>query len=418
MFAAVLACDFPSKLTSVCKGHVQATLGKKDYFWWRAEGLIGPPNCSFPSGPTRAPRRNQPGREQKNRKTENKNAQNGNWAKNVWVQQSHRQLIAAFDDYQTTFQYCSNVATTTHTYTSRCSNMSLFTNDNYRQTQSNILSLQETILNSSRDISTVSSTTGITTDEVNNKDTNFQLDKINVNENENANSIKVDSTAFLKKHQDKFPNANGRSVVLQSDYNFGLTDPLYQSTFQDRLNSKDEYDKYSSLFAPVCDNPFMPNLNSQFINYLVEVNFTSEQIIYFLQSGNSKRLLNNEIWGVDIYTLDSDPLLILKHCGVFDNNSTIGRDIPKQRTPGNLDNFDNVFGINENDNKIDWLTTNYDVSVQFIILDTLQTYHGFDRFGLISRTWEMDHHGLSYSIWQVDFKLRDEKNAVTEKDSI
>lgn len=288
--------------------------------------------------------------------------------------------------------------------------MSLLSKDTYKQTQSNILSLQETILNSSRDIPAISSLDDSKRDEIkNNKDTIPHIDTTS----NHTNTIKIDSSLFWQAHNAKYLKDKVPCVVLQLDYNFGSTDPLYHGEIVPVHNSDSNSGNRNeavNLFAPVYDTPFMPNLNSQFINSLVQVTFTSEQIIHFLQEGNNnninnnnnvKRLKNNEIWGVDIYTLDSDPLLILKHCGLFDEND-IGTS--RQRTPGNVDNLDNVHGLN--DTKMNWTIPNYDVSVQFIILDTLQVYQGFNRHGLISRTWDTDHHGLSCGVWQVEVSWR------------
>ena len=110
------------------------------------------------------------------------------------------------------------------------------------------------------------------------------------------------------------------------------------------------------------------------------------------------RATHAQLWGTDIYTDDSDPLLALQHVGFFDRSNFY--DL-KKLTPANLSNFNDVIG-DDGDGKV----SEYDLEVTVLLLDTLGGYIGTDRFGICSRDWYgvAPHDGLSFGIYQIEVK--------------
>ena len=97
-----------------------------------------------------------------------------------------------------------------------------------------------------------------------------------------------------------------------------------------------------------------------------------------------------------------DPILALRHCGFqIDPKLTQG----KVRTPGNLQNTDNVHGgLPTEDGAV------FDLDLTIILLQNLQYYPSTSRFGLSSRKWGSlptesencsPHDGLSFGIYEI-----------------
>lgn len=246
-------------------------------------------------------------------------------------------------------------------------------NEAYRLTQSRILSLQETILDSSKDV------------------------KMKNNKGTKVIQVEVDSSKVFDSMKEKYGNSVYRSVVKVINYN------PWGCSVEDKYNPHDPDDIKLNNILQVFP-PFLPLFNINFINKLVTVQISNEEIITYLNSTKqdhlNKRYRNNEIWGTDIYTDDSDLLLVLSHLGVFieDNDN----NVIQKRTPVNEQNNDNVIG------KWDKQTP-CDLIVNILLLDTLQQYQGSKRFGLRSRDWISTqlHDGLSYGVYSIEFKQRD-----------
>lgn len=153
--------------------------------------------------------------------------------------------------------------------------------------------------------------------------------------------------------------------------------------------------------------PLLPEMR-EYINSIVTVRILSYQI-NDLQ--NNKNYLNRAIWGTDIYTDDSDVLLILKHNGFLPNidnelentiNSGANYRATEKRTPGNQTQPQNI----------DQTVNNFrhfvniiggDIHVDLIILPTLNSYKGIYRNGVNSRDWKTGHDGVSIAIHGVRY---------------
>lgn len=149
--------------------------------------------------------------------------------------------------------------------------------------------------------------------------------------------------------------------------------------------------------------PLLPELRD-YINCILTVRIPSYQI-NDLQ--NNKNYINRAIWGTDIYTDDSDILLILKHNGFLPNidnelENTIETGSTEKRTAGNLSQPQNI----------DQTVNNFrhfvniiggDIHVDLIILPTLVQYEGIYRNGINSRSWKTSHDGVSIAIHGVRY---------------
>ncbi|QLG71621.1 hypothetical protein HG535_0B06670 [Zygotorulaspora mrakii] len=148
--------------------------------------------------------------------------------------------------------------------------------------------------------------------------------------------------------------------------------------------------------------PFLPGYGRDKINRLVTVKIAYEDLKNSCKHFNSPRALNNEIWGCQIYTDDSDPVLVLRHCGVsIDEDNGTGTC----RTPANMNNTDNITGT------IPPEGTPFDLEVDLLLLPTLQTYESVMQHGIYSKYWggraQAPHDGLSYGIYGIRVMTRD-----------
>lgn len=155
--------------------------------------------------------------------------------------------------------------------------------------------------------------------------------------------------------------------------------------------------------------PLLPELKD-YINSIITVRIPSYQI-NDLQ--NNKNYINRSIWGTDIYTDDSDVLLILKHNGflpsidnelenMIHNSDNNDNNSVEKRTPGNLKDPQNL----------DQTVNNFrhfiniiggDIHVDLIVLPKLVKYEGIYRNGINSRTWVTGHDGVSIAIHGVRY---------------
>ncbi|AGO12429.1 AaceriAER077Wp [[Ashbya] aceris (nom. inval.)] len=155
--------------------------------------------------------------------------------------------------------------------------------------------------------------------------------------------------------------------------------------------------------------PLLPLLGTAAINRLVTVELSAEDLESALAAGENMRVRNRELWGVDVYTCDSDPLLALLHCGVLDAELS-GRSAGsarRRRTPANLANPDCVTRGVSAAPSMRRGAYHFDVRAQLLMLPPLQRYASADRFGVQSREWTTLHDGLSYGLYEVTILLRD-----------
>ncbi|GAV52555.1 hypothetical protein ZYGR_0AG05460 [Zygosaccharomyces rouxii] len=252
----------------------------------------------------------------------------------------------------------------------------------YKRTQSQIYGLQDTILNS----------------------TKSSILKKNKGENRGrasaagATATTVDSKPVLEYAYSKF--GEPKTIVGSFKYH------AFKEARRETESMPFPFDLYE-LAAP---RPFLPGYGSDMINQLVEVKISYEDLRSSVQVKDSPRTMNNEIWGADIHTDDSDPILVLRHCGLSldDANGTC-------RTPANLHNPDNILGT------VPPAGTPFDIEVQLLLLPPLQKYTSLRRYGITSRQWgdgaSAPHDGLSYGIYSIKILPRDKStDNVKEKD--
>lgn len=266
-------------------------------------------------------------------------------------------------------------------------------NEAYRLTQSRILSLQETILDSSKDAKPKKKPEPPTEDEKKREERSLQ--KVATKNT----TVGVDSSNILNYIRDKYKEPP--KIIKWLNYN------PYGCSIEDPFtNSKDNATILDNKLNVILNQapPFLPILNYIHINKIISVYIPAEIISNYLNGdADNKRWVNREIWGSDVYTDDSDLLLVLSHLGVFQSITSPSSSTILQRTPVNPKDKDHVIG-HWDPNHVE----NTDLIVNLLILDTLQSYQGSNRFGLRSRDWlgPQLHDGLSYGIYSIEFKHR------------
>ncbi|QLQ80839.1 hypothetical protein HG537_0E01940 [Torulaspora globosa] len=250
-------------------------------------------------------------------------------------------------------------------------------NEEYRRKKSQILGLQETILNSAKKPSgkpeSVAETRQRSCDE---------------QEHTSVGCGKV--LEYVKNKYGPAPSTVLASLVYHPYHSGG---PLWNELPAAPAVIQNSF----SLAMP---RPFLPGFSEEHINQLVTIQVSYEDLRDSYSGNNAPRAQNNEIWGCNIYTDDSDPLLVLRHCGlsISDCNGA-------HRTPGNAENSDNVQGT------VPPADTPFDLEIDIILLPQLQSYPGVKQFGLTSRPWGIDtptpHDGLSYAIYAIRIAPRD-----------
>lgn len=272
--------------------------------------------------------------------------------------------------------------------------------EQYRLTQSRILSLQETILDSTRDA------------RLQNRSLPEQpVERFSSVEN---NNVIVDSSNILNFTKNIYKKTS-RIVkyIYYNPYGYSKMDEYSSWVGKERNNNIILENKLNEVLEDF--PPFLPSLSADYINKIISVYIPAQVVCQFINRMESnKRWRNSEIWGTDVYTDDSDILLVLLHLGVFQNKEidnkmrnheiSIRPVVPVQRrTPVNLNNMDDVVGT--------WdlkQSEQTDVIVNILILDTLVGYQGSKRFGLRSRDWfgAEEHDGLSYGVHSIEFRKR------------
>ncbi|CCE61883.1 hypothetical protein TPHA_0B02110 [Tetrapisispora phaffii CBS 4417] len=251
------------------------------------------------------------------------------------------------------------------------------TNDEYKRNQFQIYNLQETILNSTKSAKHQLSSNST------NKE-NVLLDEID----EQNDDIVVDSTSVLKFVAEKYPRQE--NVICS----------MYYHPFRTGVLNEKRYFDNQLLFPYNIDQlgtpaPFLPPLGDAKINSLITIHILYEDLTN--KFNMNPRLDNNELWGCQIYTDDSDPILVLKHSGVL-RDTTKTTDSHRDpallnRTPGNLRNTDDVTDSHSLLNNKDDIP--YDIEMTILILPCLRVYSSVKRFGLTSRQWGEDLSSLS-----------------------
>ncbi|KAM3163902.1 Transcriptional regulatory protein RXT3 [Lachancea thermotolerans] len=253
-------------------------------------------------------------------------------------------------------------------------------NEAYRQTQSQIYSLQQTILNSSR---------------THGQEPAPSRDQAGLHGGENGSgphsgtpAAEVNSKPILELVAAHY--AANRRHLGTLRYNAWSGAEARESVAQMEPDLE-----YMRLIMP---RPFLPEYQASDINCLVSIEVSYEDIAAMSQPHSSNlHVTNNELWGSDIYTDDSDILLVLRHCGVIPSSSPQFH----ARTPANLADPDHVVGT------IPPAPTAYDLEVDILLLPPLQTYSSSLKNGLKSRSWYTCHDGLSYGIYSIEVKPRD-----------
>lgn len=303
----------------------------------------------------------------------------------------------------------------------------------YRRTQSQIYRLQETLLNSSKSARVQRSdndVTPVTTHRppitttaaslANNATTSLNISPSILPAPPSARELPiVDSTPVLRYTKSKYKDLP--RLIGEITYH-----PTKTGIFKSYDNPGNNTTESSSVAAAVAitqpeppylsnfklydiPDPLLPNFTRDKINKLIKIKIPYRYIRDLLES-RLERATHAQLWGTDIYTDDSDPLLALQHVGFFDRSDFY--DL-KKLTPANLSNFNDVIGNDDDDNDRQLTkrsgggeVSKYDLEVTVLLLDTLSAYIGTDRFGICSRDWYgvAPHDGLSFGIYQIEVK--------------
>ncbi|EJS44374.1 rxt3p [Saccharomyces arboricola H-6] len=264
----------------------------------------------------------------------------------------------------------------------------------YRETQSQIYRLQETLLNSARtknvqeEVKKESSSSSLS------GQYEFQKGRTSVSDVPEVNSQSV--LAFTEEHYPKKPKNLG--TLYYNRFKEG-------SFREDSASYSDRHRFPYNLYDGTLPLPFLPAIGVQNVNNKITVNITYEDIQASFENLESPRARNNEIWGCDIYSDDSDPILALRHCGFKSVAPPAGLFPKLRRTPANMANQDNVTG-----NLPLLKGTPFDLEVELLLLPTLQRYPSVKRFDITSREWGSEdtvlHDGLSYGIYGIVINQR------------
>ncbi|CCH58421.1 hypothetical protein TBLA_0A06300 [Henningerozyma blattae CBS 6284] len=298
----------------------------------------------------------------------------------------------------------------------------------YRQTQNEILNLQATILNSANSANNISRPHDHLHILPNDLDNRM--------ENGGARNNEIDNFTFINNSNVlNFVASKYKKVGDQENQNLGTLfyHPFKTGFFniEDELNNSKQRElevRNGFGYDYTLPRPFLPNLNTNDINKIITIKINYEDYISSMNRDdiNSPRSNNNEIWGCDIYTDDTDPILALIHCGFTLNNinkfSSTDKKIDEMKfkmTPVNINNTNNIFGILpiEEDMK-------FDIELDILILPSLENYYSIRRNNITSRNWgaligSTCHDGLSYGIYKIALKLRDDStNGLTNDQHI
>lgn len=169
---------------------------------------------------------------------------------------------------------------------------------------------------------------------------------------------------------------------------------------------RSSYEYYSFYKGPKVEEsrkndlvPLLPELD-EYINSIVTVRITSYDLTNIK---NNPSYNKRSIWGTDIYTDDSDILLMLKHNGflpIVDDEESSKEDL--KQTPGNKSNNQNISQSVKNFRQFINIISG-DIHVDLIVLPKLNEYKGIYRNGINSRSWLTSHDGVSLAIYGVRY---------------
>lgn len=145
-----------------------------------------------------------------------------------------------------------------------------------------------------------------------------------------------------------------------------------------------------------------------------------QQFLSHDENQNTIKVYKSEelsIWGVNIYTDDSNPLGILRHCAVYEKVEENGKIIGCK-----LVGFNKINGFHKLNEPVEIFFNGYkektfnkikpvDFIVTFKYMPTLNNYYGsnvtFEKNGVMPRNWYgsqflSGHDGLSIAIWDIE----------------
>ena len=190
------------------------------------------------------------------------------------------------------------------------------TDDAYRATQSQIYSLQETLLDSNKSAKA----------DVKDKDKDKDKEKKKEKKVKSSKKRKTDEDRPSKRHSKKVEEV----LQVVSNTVIPTEAPRYLGTLQYNyakegvLNAVNVVDRKDRTTVPfpydlerrVLPVPFLPEFPEESANSIITISIKYEDLMKsFNDSGECPRTFNNEIWGCDVYTDDTDPILALRHCG-------------------------------------------------------------------------------------------------------
>jgi hypothetical protein len=145
--------------------------------------------------------------------------------------------------------------------------------------------------------------------------------------------------------------------------------------------------------------PLLPELREH-INSIITVRIPSW---FITDLKNNKHYQERSIWGCDVYTDDSDILLILKHNGFLPSvdEEIEGDEKMEKQTPGNRENKANISQSVTNFRQFVNIIGG-DIHVDLIVLPPLVEYSGVYRNGINTRPWKA-HDGMSIAIHGVRY---------------
>ncbi|CEP61612.1 Rxt3p LALA0_S03e06832g [Lachancea lanzarotensis] len=276
-------------------------------------------------------------------------------------------------------------------------------NEAYRQTQFQIYNLQQTLLNSSKAVENK------VNDQQQQEETSMhetgesaysRYRKSIQNGAPTRTPTEIDSRPILDLVAGKLGKPHRRLGGIR--YDPWKTGQLQASTTKSTKN--DVTPPAATNTALLSPPPFLPAFGFANINALVTVEVRFEDLIDAQSpvSSTNLRVTNNELWGSQLYTDDSDPLLALLHSAVFTSSDVDGPAVLQElQTPANLENPQNVKG------EIPPTPTPYDLRMDLLLLPPLQFYSSTVNGAIRSRSWTSSHDGITYGIYSIEVIPRD-----------
>lgn len=259
-------------------------------------------------------------------------------------------------------------------------------NEIYRQTQSQIYNLQQTILNSSRMQDAAKPPAQ--------EKTLFSSDDTTKKQAIKHPAVEVNSRPVLELVAAHYAGNRRHLGPLRYNAWAGIRDKDASNINDTPAPDMPDLD-YMRFLMP---RPLLPAYQTAEINCTVTIEVSYEDIVAATQPHPSNpHVVNNEIWGSQIYTDDSDILLVLQHCGAIPSSCALAG----ARTPANLEDPDHVTGV------IPPSPTPYDLKVDILLLPPLQSYSDSLNNDVKSRSWRGCHDGLSFGIYGIEIKTRD-----------